>query len=115
MSRMSEKSRFVENAPKNETTDNQPLVRLRLKNILHKNKEKVKVIEQYKKTMTIIQQAFEEMKEKSGINDLEELTKTILKQEEQETSIYHYINKLNKSLEALKKNNESLQESIIQQ
>ena len=102
---MSEKSRFVENAPKNETTDNQPLVRLRLKNLLIKNKEKVKVIDQYKKTMSVIQQSFEEMMEKSGINDLEELTKTILKQEEQETSIYHFISKLNKSLEATNKNN----------
>ena len=34
-----------------ETSDIQPIMKQRLKNLIHKNKEKVKIIEQYRKNM----------------------------------------------------------------
>ena len=43
---------------KNESTDNLPFVRYRLRHLIAKNKEKVKVIENYKKTMEAIWRGF---------------------------------------------------------
>lgn len=46
--------------------------------------------------MEAIRKGFEEIKEESGINDLEEITSTFLKQEQQNHFIYEYIGKLNR-------------------
>ncbi len=77
-----------------QTSDTQPIVKLRIRNLMHLNKEKIKIAEMYKKSMEKIWQSFQEIKEESGIHDLEEITKTFLKQEEQNTVIFQYINKL---------------------
>ena len=83
-----------ETEPKNESTDNLPFVRYRLRHLIVRNKEKVKVIENYKKTMEAIWRGFEDIKEESGINDIEDITSTFLKHEEQNHFIYEYIGKL---------------------
>lgn len=44
---------------------------MRLKKLIAKNKEKVKVIEQYQKNIKQIEEAFEQIKKGSGISDLE--------------------------------------------
>ena len=89
-----------------ETSDSQPIVKLRLKNLIHRNKERIRVGEQYKKNMEMIARSFEEIKKESGINSLEEVTKTFLKQEEQNTFIFEYIGKLTNDLEKVKDENE---------
>lgn len=50
--------------------DTQPLLKQRLKKIVSSNKEKLKMIEQYKKHMRMIEEAFDDIKEKSGITTL---------------------------------------------
>ena len=55
--------RRIENEAKNEGTDTLPLVRYRLRHLIAKNREKVKVIESYRKTMEAIWKSFEEIKE----------------------------------------------------
>lgn len=42
----------------NEATDTQPLVRYRLRHLLTKNKERVKIIDSYRKTMEAIWKSF---------------------------------------------------------
>ncbi len=54
-----------------ETSDTQPIVKLRIRNIIHQNKEKIRIAELYKKNMEKIQQSFEDIKRESGICDLE--------------------------------------------
>ena len=44
---------------KSENIDTQPLVKLRLKNLISKNKEKIKIIDSYKKNMNAIWKSFE--------------------------------------------------------
>ena len=83
---------------KPENIDTQPLVKLKLKNLINKNKEKIKIMDSYKKNMNAIWKSFEEIKEESGISDLNEITSTFLKQEEQSLSLYQYINKLTKEI-----------------
>ena len=47
---------------------------MRLKKIIAKNKETVKSLEKYQKNLTLIEAAFDEIKEGSGVQDLEEIT-----------------------------------------
>jgi hypothetical protein len=48
--------------PKGDATDTQPLVKYRLKNLINSNKEKLKIVENYKKGMHAIWQSFEDIK-----------------------------------------------------
>lgn len=53
-----------------ETSDTQPIVKLRIRNLMHENKQRIKIAEMYKKSMQKIEQSFEEIKKESGIHDL---------------------------------------------
>lgn len=100
---------------KNEATDTQPLVRYRLRVLIGKNKERMRIIENYRKTMTAIWKSFEEIKEESGIGDIEEITNTFIKHEQQNHFIYEYINKLNKEIEDLQEQTQQLTQKIREQ
>ncbi len=52
---------------KPEPIDTQPLLKHRLKKLIKSNKNKIKMIEQYKKHMKQIEEAFNEIKKSSGI------------------------------------------------
>ena len=43
---------------KNEATDTQPLVKYRLRQLITQNKERVRIIENYRKAMTAIWKSF---------------------------------------------------------
>lgn len=49
------------------------------------------MIQQYKKHMKSIEEAFNDIKQKSGISTLEEITNTFIKSEEQNYSLYNYM------------------------
>lgn len=97
--------------PNGDTTDTQPLVKYRLKNLINSNKEKLRIVESYKKGMHAIWQSFEDIKEESG-GDLEEITNTLIKHEEQNHFIYEYIHKLNKEIEELNDHNAAMLQKI---
>lgn len=61
--------------------DTQPLLKFKLRRIISSNKEKLKMIDQYKKHMLMIEHAFDEIKAKSSISDLKEITNTFIKSE----------------------------------
>lgn len=65
--------------------------------------------------MTAIWKSFEEIKEESGTSDLEEITNAFLKHEQQNHFIYEYINKLNKEIDDLSEQKETLAKKIQQQ
>ena len=71
--------------------DTQNLLKHRLKKIISNNKEKVRVIEQYQRNLRVIDEAFMQIKEGSGITDIEEITNTFIKSEEQNYSLYNYV------------------------
>lgn len=73
------------------------------------------MIEKYKKHMKTIEEAFEEIKNKSGINDLDEITNTFIKSEEQNYSLYNYMDSLSRNVDSLEKANSELEEGIAQQ
>lgn len=88
--------------------DTQPLLKHRLKKIVGSNKEKLKMIEQYKKHMRMIEEAFNDIKSKSGINTLEEITSTFIKSEEQNYALYNYMDELSRNIDALEEENRHL-------
>jgi hypothetical protein len=55
---------------KSDATDTQPLVKYRLKKLINSNKEKLRIVENYRRGMHSIWQSFEDIKEESGIGDL---------------------------------------------
>ena len=95
-----------------EGSDSQPILRLRLKSLIHQNRERMKVIEQYRKSMQKIAETFDEIKTECGVGSLEEIANIFLTQEEQNKCIYEYINQLTNSLEMMKEEKECLKEKI---
>jgi len=97
----------------------QRIILVRKINICHEylplkqsNKEKVKVIDQYRKNMAVIDEAFRVIQENSGINDIEEIMNTFIKSEEQNYSLFNYVNILTQELDFLEDNNKDLENEI---
>ena len=78
---------------------------MRLKKLIAKNKEKVKVIDQYQRNIKQIEEAFEQIRKGSGITDLEEITSTFIKSEEQNYSLYNYVDILSQNIDGLEDQN----------
>ncbi len=70
------------------------------------------MIEQYKRHMKMIEEAFNDIKEKSGINTLEEITNTFIKSEEQNYSLYNYMDELSRNIDTLQEDNRELEAKI---
>lgn len=77
--RLREMMKTNDKTQKAEIIDTSPVLKLRLKKIIAKNKETVKSLEKYQKNLTLIEGAFDEIKEVSGVQDLEEITETFVK------------------------------------
>lgn len=70
-------------------------MKIRVNNIVAKNKEKKRLLDQYIRNAKIIEEAFETIKEGSGITNYDEIVTTFIKAEEQNYSLYSYVNQLN--------------------
>lgn len=67
---MREIAKLNEKIKRIEIIDTQPLLKMRLKKLIAKNQEKMKVINEYQSNIKKIESAFEEIKKSSGINSL---------------------------------------------
>jgi len=106
------KERAMKSQEKLENLDTQMLLKRRLQRIILSNKEKVKVIDQYRKNMAVIDEAFHVIQESSGITDIEEIMNTFIKSEEQNYSLFNYVNVLTQDLDFLEDNNKNLAQEI---
>ena len=61
------------------------------------------------KNMKVIDEAFNIIKETSGISDIEEIMNTFIKSEEQNYSLFNYVNVLTQDIDFLEENNKDLQ------
>jgi coiled-coil domain-containing protein 63/114 len=59
-----------------------------------KNKEKVKIMDQYMRNMIIIDDCFNQIKEITGITDIHEIQNTFIKSEEQNYALLTYVDLL---------------------
>lgn len=62
--------------------------------------------------MRIIDEAFSQIKEGSGITDIEEITNTFIKSQEQNFSLYSYVDILTQDIDNLEEENYALKEKI---
>jgi hypothetical protein len=60
----------------------------------------------------IIEDAFEQIKEATGISSVEEIVTTFIKAEEQNTSLYNFVNLLNQETDALEDGDRHLDAAI---
>jgi len=77
------------------------ILKLRLNKVIQTNKEKKKLLDQYMRNAKIIEDAFEQIKEATGIQNIEEIVTTFIKAEEQNHSLYNYVNLLNQDTDAV--------------
>ncbi|CAK74942.1 unnamed protein product (macronuclear) [Paramecium tetraurelia] len=92
------------------TFDTGTLLKRRLQRIIANNKEKVKMIDTYQRNMRIIDEAFNQIKEATGLTDIEEIKNNFIKSEEQNYSLWTYVDVLNQEIDALEDSNQELKE-----
>ena len=88
------------------------ILKLRVNKIMAINKEKKRVVDQYVRNATIIEQAFDQIKDNSGISNVDEIVTTFIKAEDQNYSLFNYVNMLNQETDALEDNNKYLDSEI---
>ena len=104
-----------EKTQKAEIIDTHPILKLRLKKIIAKNKQTVKSLEKYQKNLALIENAFNQIKEGSGVQDLEEITETFIKMNEQNASLYKYADTISRNIRSLEDYNSALAKRIAEQ
>lgn len=65
------------------------------------NHEKKNLMDMYVRNVKIIEDAFEQIKEQTGISSVEEIVTTFVKAEEQNYSLYNYVNMLNSDIDMI--------------
>ena len=125
-SQLKEKEDYIDNDDKgvdklkeqennNKNTDfSNPVVILkrRLLKIVETNKEKRKLMDQYIRNVKVIEDAFDQIKQATGISNIEEIVTTFVKAEEQNYSLYNYVHMLGTETVQLEEQNEEIQEQI---
>ena len=72
-------------------------------------------MEMYTRNVQIIEDAFKQIKEATGISSVEEIVTTFVKAEEQNYSLYNYVNMLNSDIDMVEEQNKQISEEIKQQ
>jgi len=88
------------------------ILKLRLNKIISTNKEKKKLMDLYIRNVRVIEDAFDQIKEATGISNIEEIVTTFIKAEEQNYSLYNYVNMLNTETDALEESNKEIRDQI---
>ena len=81
------------------------ILRRRLNKIIETNKEKRKLMDQYLRNVKVIEDAFDQIKQATGISNIEEIVTTFIKAEEQNYSLFNYVNALNTEYDHLEESN----------
>lgn len=64
------------------------------------------------RNVRIIEDAFDQIKEATGIGSTDEIVTTFIKAEEQNYSLYNYVNRLNQETDSLEESNREIQNEI---
>ena len=88
------------------------LLKLRLQKWTTNNKEKKNLMDMYIRNVKIIEDAFDQIKEATGISSTEEIVTTFIKAEEQNYSLYNYVNMLNSEIDMIEEQNRNIEAEI---
>jgi len=64
-------------------------------------RERKRVVDQYHKNIKVLSDAFNQIREATGIDNIEEMVTSFIKSEEQHYTLYSYVNTLNTELDSL--------------
>ena len=81
------------------------ILKLRLSKIIATNKEKNRLMTQYLRNVKVLEDAFEQIKENTGITSTDEIVTSFIKAQEQNYSLYHYVNTLGTETDKLEESN----------
>lgn len=88
------------------------LLKLRLQKWTNQNKEKKNLMDMYIRNVSIIEDAFQQIKQETGISSTEEIVTTFIKAEEQNYSLYNYVNMLNSEIDMIEEQNKNIEQEI---
>ena len=88
------------------------LLKLRLQKWTNNNKEKKNLMDMYIRNVNIIEDAFAQIKQQTGISSTEEIVTTFIKAEEQNYSLYNYVNMLNSEIDMIEEQNKNIEAEI---
>ena len=86
------------------------LLKPRLAKWKQNNQEKKNLMDMYIRNVKIIEDAFEQIKEQTGISSVEEIVTTFVKAEEQNYSLYNYVNMLNSDIDMIEEQNKAIEQ-----
>lgn len=76
------------------------------------NRSKKQLLEKYMKNVQVIEDAFEQIREQTGISSIDEIVTTFIKAEEQNYSLYNYVNILNSDIDTIEEQNKNIAKEI---
>ena len=88
------------------------LLKIRLDKVVNNNKEKKNLMDMYIRNVKIIEDAFEQIKESTGIASVDEIVTTFIKAEEQNISLFNYVNMLNSEIDMIEEQNQNINEEL---
>lgn len=88
------------------------LLKLRLAKHVAKNKEKKNLMDMYIRNVNVIEDAFAQIKQQTGISSIEEIVTTFIKADEQNYSLYNYVNQLNSEIDLIEEQNQNIEAEI---
>ncbi len=106
---------------KNKTTTNEveeefanpaDVLKSRLAKWKTNNKEKKHLLDKYIRNVKVLEDAFKQIKEQTGIASIDEIVTTFIKAEEQNYSLYNYVNILNSDIDTIEEQNKNIAEEI---
>ena len=93
------------NAIQNDTAT---ILKHRLTKLIINNREKVKLIDNYQRNMKVIDEAFNTIKEATGLTEIEEIQDTFIKGEEQNYNLITYVDVLNQEIDSIVDSNHTM-------
>ena len=88
------------------------LLKERLKKKTANNKEKKNLMDMYVRNVKVIEDAFDQIKEATGISSIEEIVTTFIKSEEQNNSLFNYVNMFNSDIDMINEQNQTIRHEI---
>ena len=69
-------------------------------------------MDQYIRNVKVIEDAFDQIKQATGISNNDEIVTTFIKAEEQNLSLYNYVHMLNTETDLLEASNQEIKEEV---
>lgn len=88
------------------------LLKSRLSKWKTNNKEKKHLLDKYIRNVRVIEDAFKQIREQTGIASIDEIVTTFIKAEEQNYSLYNYVNILNSDIDTIEEQNKNIAREI---